>query len=115
MVGLDLGHAALLGPQERFIDALSPGEQRQLKDIAANAQQPPPPDWVRWLCGSNGFTSEGHMWCGRRALSKATDLGMLDNVTAGGLLTCESALNSMQASRVARLRAALVGWPTDAR
>lgn len=40
----------------------------------------------------NGFTTEGHLWCGRRALSKATDPGMLDNITAGGLPTGESAL-----------------------
>jgi 8-oxo-dGTP pyrophosphatase MutT (NUDIX family) len=33
----------------------------------------------------NGFTPDGQLWCGRRALSKATDPGLLDNVTAGGL------------------------------
>jgi 8-oxo-dGTP pyrophosphatase MutT (NUDIX family) len=33
----------------------------------------------------NGFTPHGHLWCGRRALSKATDPGMLDNLAAGGL------------------------------
>ena len=33
----------------------------------------------------NGFTPDGRLWCGRRALSKATDPGLLDNVTAGGL------------------------------
>lgn len=38
----------------------------------------------------NGFTPEGRLWCGRRALSKATDPGMLDNVTAGGLPAGES-------------------------
>lgn len=32
----------------------------------------------------NGFDSGG-LWCGRRALSKATDPGMLDNLAAGGL------------------------------
>lgn len=41
----------------------------------------------------NGFTPEGYVWCGRRALSKATDPGMLDNLTAGGLPTGESALD----------------------
>jgi ADP-ribose pyrophosphatase YjhB (NUDIX family) len=41
----------------------------------------------------NGFTPEGHLWCGRRALTKATDPGMLDNVTAGGLPTGESVLD----------------------
>jgi 8-oxo-dGTP pyrophosphatase MutT (NUDIX family) len=38
----------------------------------------------------NGFTNEGHMWCGRRALTKPTDPGMLDNVAAGGLSVGES-------------------------
>ena len=38
----------------------------------------------------NGFTNEGHMWCGRRALTKPTDPGMLDNVAAGGLPVGES-------------------------
>nr|WP_316639605.1 DUF4743 domain-containing protein [uncultured Roseateles sp.] len=33
----------------------------------------------------NGFSVEGGLWCGRRALSKATDPGRLDNLAAGGL------------------------------
>jgi 8-oxo-dGTP pyrophosphatase MutT (NUDIX family) len=33
----------------------------------------------------NGFRADGHMWCGRRALTKATDPGKLDNLAAGGL------------------------------
>lgn len=33
----------------------------------------------------NGITADGRMWCGRRALDKATDPGMLDNLAAGGL------------------------------
>lgn len=33
----------------------------------------------------NGFTGEGHVWCGRRAQTKSTDPGMLDNIAAGGL------------------------------
>jgi len=33
----------------------------------------------------NGFTADGRIWCGRRARTKATDPGLLDNVTAGGL------------------------------
>jgi 8-oxo-dGTP pyrophosphatase MutT (NUDIX family) len=33
----------------------------------------------------NGFTPDGQLWCGRRAFTKATDPGLLDNVTAGGL------------------------------
>ena len=33
----------------------------------------------------HGLTADGRMWCGRRALSKATDPGLLDNLAAGGL------------------------------
>jgi len=38
----------------------------------------------------NGFMTDGRLWCARRALSKATDPGMLDNITAGGLPSGES-------------------------
>jgi isopentenyldiphosphate isomerase len=38
----------------------------------------------------NGFLPDGRLWCARRALSKATDPGMLDNVTAGGLPSGET-------------------------
>ena len=38
----------------------------------------------------NGFLPDGRLWCARRALSKATDPGMLDNITAGGLPSGES-------------------------
>ena len=40
----------------------------------------------------NGFTLDGRMWCGRRALSKATDPGRLDNLAAGGLAAGETVL-----------------------
>ncbi|MDR7308038.1 NUDIX domain-containing protein [Rhodoferax saidenbachensis] len=40
----------------------------------------------------NGFTSDGRLWCGRRAANKATDPGLLDNVTAGGLPAGETVL-----------------------
>ena len=33
----------------------------------------------------NGFLPDGRLWCARRALTKATDPGLLDNITAGGL------------------------------
>jgi 8-oxo-dGTP pyrophosphatase MutT (NUDIX family) len=33
----------------------------------------------------NGFTPDGWLWCGRRAPTKATDPGLLDNLAAGGL------------------------------
>jgi isopentenyldiphosphate isomerase len=38
----------------------------------------------------NGFDAMGRMWCGRRALNKATDPGRLDNLAAGGLTAGES-------------------------
>ena len=38
----------------------------------------------------NGFTSDGRMWCGQRSASKATDPGLWDNMTAGGLSAGES-------------------------
>jgi len=33
----------------------------------------------------NGFTPEGRLWCGQRSANKATDPGLWDNLTAGGL------------------------------
>lgn len=41
----------------------------------------------------NGFSPDGRMWCGRRALSKATDPGRLDNLAAGGLPAGETVLD----------------------
>jgi 8-oxo-dGTP pyrophosphatase MutT (NUDIX family) len=38
----------------------------------------------------NAFTSDGRMWCGKRSDSKATDPGLWDNMTAGGLGAGES-------------------------
>jgi ADP-ribose pyrophosphatase YjhB (NUDIX family) len=40
----------------------------------------------------HGFLPNGDLWCARRALNKATDPGMLDNLAAGGLPTGETAL-----------------------
>jgi isopentenyldiphosphate isomerase len=42
----------------------------------------------------NGFLPNGDLWCGRRALNKATDPGLLDNLTAGGLSAGETALST---------------------
>lgn len=39
----------------------------------------------------NGFTSDGRIWCGQRALDKATDPGLWDNLAAGGIPAGESA------------------------
>lgn len=44
----------------------------------------------------NGFLPDGRLWCARRAWSKATDPGLLDNVTAGGLPCGETVLNCLQ-------------------
>ena len=38
----------------------------------------------------NGFVRDGRLWCGRRSPDKATDPGLWDNVTAGGLPSTES-------------------------
>lgn len=40
----------------------------------------------------HGLTPDGRMWCGRRALTKQTDPGLLDNVAAGGLGAGEEAV-----------------------
>jgi 8-oxo-dGTP pyrophosphatase MutT (NUDIX family) len=60
----------------------------------------------------NGFTPQGHLWCGRRSMHKATDPGMLDNVTAGGLPTGESVLEC--ALRELEEEAGLAGLTLDA-
>ncbi len=44
----------------------------------------------------NGFLPDGRLWCARRSFSKATDPGMLDNVTAGGLPTGETVEGCLQ-------------------
>jgi 8-oxo-dGTP pyrophosphatase MutT (NUDIX family) len=44
----------------------------------------------------NGFLPDGRLWCARRALTKATDPGMLDNVTAGGLPSGETVHECLQ-------------------
>lgn len=44
----------------------------------------------------NGFLADGRLWCARRAWSKATDPGMLDNVTAGGLPSGETVQACLQ-------------------
>jgi 8-oxo-dGTP pyrophosphatase MutT (NUDIX family) len=77
----------------------------------------------------NGFTHEGHLWCGRRAVTKPTDPGMLDNVAAGGLPVGESlqtcavremaeeaglsetlALTAVSHGHVSTCRAVATGW-----
>ncbi len=38
----------------------------------------------------HGFLLHGDLWCGQRAMTKATDPGLLDNLAAGGLPAGES-------------------------
>jgi 8-oxo-dGTP pyrophosphatase MutT (NUDIX family) len=40
----------------------------------------------------NGFSLSGKLWCARRAQSKQTDPGLLDNLSAGGLAAGEQIL-----------------------
>jgi 8-oxo-dGTP pyrophosphatase MutT (NUDIX family) len=40
----------------------------------------------------NGFTPDGHLWCGQRSATKSTDPGLWDNLTAGGLPSGETLL-----------------------
>lgn len=40
----------------------------------------------------NGFTPDGHLWCGQRSATKSTDPGLWDNLTAGGLPAGETLL-----------------------
>lgn len=59
----------------------------------------------------HGFTPDGRMWCGRRALNKATDPGLLDNLAAGGLPADEQPLAC--ALREVWEEAGLVHVPSD--
>ena len=64
-------------------------------------------------CHVHGFTAQGDLWCGRRALSKATDPGMLDNLAAGGLPAGEEPLHC--AVREIAEEAGLDRLPSDLR
>ena len=44
----------------------------------------------------NGFTPDARMWCGQRSAGKATDSGMWDNVTAGGLAAGETLVSCVR-------------------
>lgn len=57
----------------------------------------------------NGFLPNGDLWCGRRATSKSTDPGMLDNLAAGGLSASETPLHT--ALRELQEEANLVNMP----
>lgn len=76
----------------------------------AQATCPPSLEALPWLCVEragfrhlgmmshavhiNGFLPDGDLWCGRRAANKATDPGLLDNLTAGGLSAGETPLRT---------------------
>jgi 8-oxo-dGTP pyrophosphatase MutT (NUDIX family) len=60
---------------------------------------------------AHGFTTDGRMWCARRAMNKATDPGLLDNLAAGGLPAGESPL--MCAAREVGEEAGLTRLPSD--
>jgi len=59
----------------------------------------------------HGFTTDGRMWCARRALNKATDPGLLDNLAAGGLPAGESPV--LCAAREVDEEAGLLRLPSD--
>lgn len=59
----------------------------------------------------HGLTRDGQMWCGRRALSKATDPGCLDNLAAGGIPAGEDA--EQCAAREIFEEAGLTRLPSD--
>lgn len=42
----------------------------------------------------HGFLPNGNLWCGRRSDQKATDPGLLDNLTAGGVTAGETPLTT---------------------
>lgn len=44
----------------------------------------------------NGFATDGDLWCGQRALTKATDPGLLDSLSAGGLTAGQSIWTVLQ-------------------
>lgn len=59
----------------------------------------------------HGISAEGLMWCGRRALDKATDPGLLDNLAAGGIPAGEEPADC--AAREVFEEAGLVRTPSD--
>jgi 8-oxo-dGTP pyrophosphatase MutT (NUDIX family) len=44
----------------------------------------------------NGWSQDGELWCGRRAASKATDPGLLDSLSAGGMTAGQSLWTVLQ-------------------
>lgn len=58
----------------------------------------------------NGFCANGQLWCAKRSAAKATDPGLWDNMTAGGLTAGEDAI-----STVRRELKEEAGWHWNAR
>ncbi len=44
----------------------------------------------------NGWSQDGELWCGRRSASKATDPGLLDSLSAGGMTAGQSLWTVLQ-------------------
>jgi isopentenyldiphosphate isomerase len=44
----------------------------------------------------NGFCTDGRLWCAQRSQTKATDPGLWDNLTAGGLTAGEDAIRTVR-------------------
>jgi len=44
----------------------------------------------------NGFCANGRLWCAQRSNTKATDPGLWDNLTAGGLTAGEDAIRTVR-------------------
>ena len=95
--------------QQRMLGRLA-GWRDEFFCLWAQATCPPTLGTVPWLCVEragfrhlgmmshavhiNGFLPDGDLWCGHRADNKATDPGMLDNLTAGGLTAGETPLRT---------------------
>lgn len=95
--------------QQKMLGRLT-GWRDEFFCLWAQATCPPSLETVPWLCVEragfrhlgmmshavhiNGFLPDGDLWCGRRANSKATDPGMLDNLAAGGLSAGETPLRT---------------------
>lgn len=82
-------------------EGLIPGWRNELYSYWGEIEEAPGPTHAPWFrmeraafrffglrshaVHINGFRSDGNIWCGIRALSKATDPGRIDNLAAGGL------------------------------
>ena len=93
---------------ELAAQGLITGWRNELYNYWGEIEEAPGPQHAPWFCMEraafrffglrshavhiNGFRSDGRLWCGVRALSKATDPGRIDNLAAGGLPAGETVL-----------------------